>query len=257
MLLPLAAFPATCMKAKLRYIAEREITESRMSIPSAYDRAGRSFGPRRQFIGQLGFAAALFTVPGLFAEELSRKTPWVGEGPFYPPRLPLDTDNDLLIVNDSITPAVGSIAHIGGRLTDTRGDPIRNATIELWEADSFGVYLADRANRSHYDPHFQGFGRFLTSSTGEYYFRTIRPMPYTGRPAPHIHFKIKMKGREPFTTQLFVKGFPNNPQDGIWRRIGNEAARDLVTVDFAPIPESRVEEVRARFDIVLGASPEA
>jgi protocatechuate 3,4-dioxygenase beta subunit len=228
-----------------------------MSSPVVSDRARRSFDSRRQFIRHLSFGAALFAVPGLFAEELTRKTPWVGEGPFYPPRLPLDTDNDLLIINDSITPAVGTVAHIGGRLMDTRGDPIRNATVEIWEADHFGVYLADQPNRTEYDRHFQGFGRFLTGSTGEYYFRTIQPVPYSGRPAPHVHFKIKLKGREPFTTQLFVRGFPTNPQDGIWRRIGSEAARDLVTVDFAPVKESRVGEVRARFDIVLGVSPEA
>jgi protocatechuate 3,4-dioxygenase beta subunit len=140
---------------------------------------------------------------------------------------------------------------------DTRGEPIRNATIELWEADSSGVYLADRPNHSKFDAHFQGFGRFLTGSTGEYYFRTIKPLPYAGRPAAHIHFKIKMKGREPYTTQLFVKGAPGNQQDGIWRRIGDDAARALVTVDFAPIKESRIGELAARFDIVLAATPES
>ena len=71
--------------------------------------------PRRQFIRQsvVGAAAiasgAFFTRPGLFAEELL--TPPMTEGPFYPDRLPLDTDNDLLVLNDSITPAVGQITH--------------------------------------------------------------------------------------------------------------------------------------------------
>jgi len=199
----------------------------------------------------------LFSVPGLFAEELARKTPRVEEGPFYPPKLPLDTDNDLVIVNDSITPAVGQVTHLSGRLLDSKGDPIRNATIELWEADSLGVYLADRGNRSKFDDHFQGFGRFLTSSTGEYYFRTIKPVAYAGRPAPHIHFKVKKQGQQPYTTQLFVKGDPGNQQDRIWRRVGDEPTRALVTVDFVPINQSRVGELAARFDIVLGATPGA
>ena len=214
-------------------------------------------GSRRGFLRQLSFGAALFTAPGVFAEELARKTPWVEEGPFYPPRLPLDTDNDLIIINDSITPAVGQIAHVSGRLLDTRGDPIRNATIELWEADSLGVYLADQPNRHRFDSHFQGFGRFLTGSTGDYYFRTIKPVGYAGRPAPHIHFKVKMKGREPYTTQLFVKGEPGNQQDRIWRGVGDQETRGLVTVDFARLKESRIGELAARFDIVLGATPEA
>ncbi len=228
-----------------------------MNTPFAFDRAGYAPSSRRRFIRQVGLVAALFSVPGLFAEELARKTPWVEEGPFYPPRLPLDTDNDLIIINDSITPAVGQITHVSGRLLDTRGDPIRNATIELWEADNMGVYLADQPRRRQFDAHFQGYGRFLTGSTGDYYFRTIRPVSYSGRPAPHIHFKIKLKGREPFTTQLFVKGDPGNQRDGIWKRIGDAQARALVTVDFAPVEESRIGELAARFDIVLGTSPEA
>lgn len=209
--------------------------------------------PRRQFLRRAAFASALFTVPGLFAEELTRATASVEEGPFYPyNRLPLDTDNDLVIVNNSITPAVGTVTHLSGRLMDAKGGPVRNATIEIWEVDNTGVYLADRGHHARFDANFQGFGRFLTSSTGEYYFRTIKPVRYPGRRAPHIHFKIKMKGREDWTTQLFIKGFPGNEQDMLFRRIPAGAERDSVCVDFAPLAGSRVGETTARFDIVLG-----
>ena len=76
------------------------------------------------FFGKSGLGAALFTVSGAFAEgSFSRKTASVEEGPFYPPKLLLDTDNDLIIVNDSITPAVGEITHLSGKLLDGRGDP--------------------------------------------------------------------------------------------------------------------------------------
>lgn len=209
---------------------------------------------RRAFLRQLGLSAALFTVPGLFAEQLSRRTASVEEGPFYPPQLPLDTDNDLIIVNNSITPAVGQITHLSGRLMDAAGAPIRNATIEIWEVDSMGVYLADRPHQAKYDANFQGFGRFLTGSTGEYYFRAIKPVSYPGRRAPHIHFKIRRKGQEPWNTQLYVNGEPGNEQDGIYRRIGDAQAKETVTVDFVPLPDSKIGEVTARFDIVLGAS---
>jgi protocatechuate 3,4-dioxygenase beta subunit len=210
--------------------------------------------PRRAFLRQLGLGAAFFTVRGAFAEELSRKTASLEEGPFYPPQLPLDTDNDLIIVNNSITPAVGQIAHVSGRLLDAGGSPIRNATIEVWEVDSNGIYLADRTNQAKYDANFQGFGRFLTGSTGEYYFRAIKPVSYPGRRAPHIHFKVRRKGQEPWNTQLFVKGEPGNEQDGIYKRIGDAQARASVTVDFVPLPDSRIGEVAARFDIILAAS---
>ncbi len=211
---------------------------------------------RRGFLRQLGLGAALFTVPGAFAEELSRKTASVEEGPFYPPKLPLDTDNDLIIVNDSITPAVGEITYLSGRLLDGRGDPIRNGTVEIWSTDHDGIYLADQGSQARYDSHFQGFGRFLTGSTGEYYFRTLKPVAYAGRKAPHIHFKVKMKGRPEWTTQLFMRGDPGNEQDGIYSRIVDQAARDSVTMDFVPLKNSRVGELAARFDIVLGITPQ-
>jgi protocatechuate 3,4-dioxygenase beta subunit len=210
---------------------------------------------RRGFLLQLGLGAALFNVRGAFAEELSRRTPSVEEGPFYPPKLPLDTDNDLIIVNDSITPAVGEITHLSGRLLDSRGDPIRSATLEIWSTDHEGVYLADRGNQSRFDSHFQGFGRFLTSSTGEYYFRTLKPVRYPGRSAPHIHFKIKMKDHPVWTTQLFIKGEPGNARDGVYQEIGDMQAQEAVTVDFTPLKDSRIGELVARFDIVMGFTP--
>lgn len=82
-------------------------------------------------------------------------------------------------------------------------------------------------------------------------------MAYSGRPAPHVHFKVKVKGKEPFTTQLFVKADPGNQQDRIWRRIGGDETRALVTVDFMPMKESRIGELAARLDLVLGVTPEA
>src|SRR5215218_4767002 len=89
---------------------------------------------RRRFLSRLTLGAALFTMPGLFAEELVR-TPAQTEGPFYPDHLPLDTDNDLLIVNDSLTPATGQITWLSGRILDGRGEPMRNALVEIWQCD--------------------------------------------------------------------------------------------------------------------------
>jgi protocatechuate 3,4-dioxygenase beta subunit len=196
-----------------------------------------------------------FSSPGVFAQALT-PTPRQTEGPFYPTHLPLDTDNDLLIVNDGMTPAVGEITHLSGRVLDASGQPIGNALVEIWQVDNHGAYLhAGSANTERRDKHFQGFGRFLTGSTGEYYFRTIKPVAYPGR-TPHIHVAVKMKGRDKWTTQCYVKGDPGNERDGIWRGITNPAARAAVTVDFAPIKTSRVGELAARFDMVMGFTPD-
>ena len=140
---------------------------------------------RRRFLRGLGLGAAAFTAPGLFAEALVR-TPAQTEGPFYPDHLPLDTDNDLLVLNNELTPAVGEVTYVSGRILDARGEPIRNAVVEIWQCDAHGVYLHKGSdNGDKRDKHFQGFGRFVTGSTGEYLFRTIKPVPYPGR-APHI-----------------------------------------------------------------------
>ena len=211
---------------------------------------------RRSVLGTLAFGAAAFTTRGLFAEELTR-TPPQTEGPFYPDKLPLDTDNDLLVVNDGITPAVGEVTHLGGRILDASGEPVRNALVEIWQCDARGIYIhtRDSAGKER-DGNFQGYGRFLTNSDGSYYFRTIKPVPYTGR-TPHIHVKVGKGGKEFLTTQFYVKGHAGNDRDGIFRRIGAGKARDSVTLDFKPIEDSSLGELSARGDIVLGLTPEA
>ena len=200
--------------------------------------------------------AKQFEKRGAFAEALAQTAP-VEEGPFYPVKLPLDTDNDLLIINNSITPAVGEIVYLSGRLLDAKGNPVRNAVIEIWETDSAGVYLKDRPNQTHFDANFQGFGRFLTGSTGEYYFRAIKPVRYPGRQAPHIHFKIFARGRDPWTTQLYIKGHPGNARDFVYRRIGDAKACASVTVDFTPVKNSTIGELAARFDIIMDFTQKA
>lgn len=211
---------------------------------------------RREFLNTLAWSSAMLTTPGLFAEELLR-TPAQTEGPFYPDKLPLDTDNDLLIVNDKITPAVGEVTHLTGRILDSKGNPVRNAVVEIWQCDSNGSYLHTKSgNRDKYNANFQGFGRFLTGSTGEYYFRTIKPVPYPGR-TPHIHFKIKKANKDLLTTQCYIKGHAGNERDGILRNMKNPAERDALLVDFTPIVDSKIGELAAKFDLILGQTPES
>jgi protocatechuate 3,4-dioxygenase beta subunit len=214
----------------------------------------KAFCNRRHFLhGSLALGALAFTARGAFAEELAR-TPRLTEGPFYPPRLPLDTDNDLLVINDNLTPAVGEVTHLTGRILGASGEPLRNAVIEIWQCDNQGVYIAQGAQGGRSDANFQGFGRFTTGSSGEYYFRTIKPVPYAGR-TPHIHVKVKKGGRELLTTQLFINGHPQNRTDGVFRGLRDPLERELVLVDFQPLEESKAGELSARFDVVVGLTP--
>jgi protocatechuate 3,4-dioxygenase beta subunit len=209
---------------------------------------------RRQLLMAGSLGAAAWLVPGVFADELAR-TPATTEGPFYPDRLPLDTDNDLVIVGNSTTPAVGEITNLTGRVLTQNGSGLNNLVVEIWQVDGNGAYLHSRSsNAANRDRNFQGFGRFTTNQRGEYRFRTVKPVPYPGR-CPHIHFKIKRGDRELLVTQLFVTGHTANARDGIYRSVGGIVERELVTVDFRRIPDSRIVECRANFDIVLGVTP--
>lgn len=210
---------------------------------------------RREFLSRFATGLAFMSAPGAFAEELL-KTPAQTEGPFYPDKLPLDTDNDLIVVNDSLNAGVGTITWLSGCVKDLKGQPVRNALVEIWQADNNGAYLHTKSgNAEKRDGNFQGFGRFLTGSTGEYLFRTIKPVPYPGR-TPHIHVAVKIKGREKFVTQCYVAGHAMNDKDMVLKGIKDEKARASVLIPFTPTPGSKVGEMNARFDIVLGFTPE-
>lgn len=213
------------------------------------------FTNRRAFLRTFGIGATLAALPPALAEQLAL-TPTQTEGPFYPDKLPLDTDNDLLRINDGEKPAVGEVTHLSGRVLNPGGDPIPDALVEIWQCDATGVYLhsgtgGDKAKR---DAGFQGFGRCHTGTTGEYLFRTIKPVPYPGR-TPHIHVAVKLPGRPKWTSQCYIKGHPQNEGDFIWKGLGEQAVRDLVTVEFAPLKNSKAGELAASFNIVLGITP--
>lgn len=213
---------------------------------------------RRSFITTTSLSVAALMTPGVLAEELAR-TAAQTEGPFYPDRLPLDTDNDLLVINDGITPAVGDVTYLSGRILDARSNPLMGAVVEIWQCDSNGVYLHtgdSGRKKDQQDTNFQGFGRFVVGSSGEYLFRTVKPVPYPGR-TPHIHFSIKTPGSEKFVTQCYVQGEPRNESDGVLKKIQDPKARAAIIVPFVPLAKSKPGELAARFDVVLGFTPPA
>lgn len=191
------------------------------------------------------------------AEELTM-TPKSTEGPFYPDKLPLDTDNDLLIINENISQAVGQITHLSGRVLTINGSPLSNATVEIWQVDNNGIYMHSKEPKlAKKDSNFQSYGRFMTNQKGEYYFRTIKPVTYnTGIfRTPHIHVKVSRKGKELLTTQMYIKGEKLNLKDRLYNRIKTQKQKDNVTRAFVPIPGSKLNEVAVNFDIVVGHTP--
>src|SRR5438876_9075303 len=204
-------------------------------------------------LGAMGLATAFYEIPGVFAEALVT-TPEQTEGPYYPPNLPLDTDNDLLVVNNNITPAVGTILYLSGTVFDSSGNPVRDAHLEIWHADNTGAYIHPASmGYSTRDQNFQGFGRFLTGSAGQYLFRTIKPGLYTGR-TRHIHMKVKVPDQTDVTTQVYFDGEPQNASDMVLQGISNAQQRASVIVPLSGVAGSSVSALAGTFDVVLGST---
>jgi protocatechuate 3,4-dioxygenase, beta subunit len=206
---------------------------------------------RRELVLSAAAMAGLGVLPAAAADLLP--TPRQSTGPFYPLTLPLDADNDLVVIAGRPQRAAGTILHLGGRVQGPDGRPVRGARIEIWQCDALGVYHHPRDRRGPADPNFQGFGTTAVTEDGAYRFRTIEPVPYPGR-TPHIHFRIVGAGFEPLVTQMYVAGHPLNAEDGLYRRLGARA--ELVTVRLEPAPDlepqAKSGAKRANFDIVLG-----
>lgn len=213
-----------------------------------------SYWDRRKALLGIGLGASAFLTPGLFADVLTSSTPRQTEGPFYPDEMPLDTDNDLLVIGDSITPAVGEVSHLSGTVKNVKGELVKNALVEIWQVGAKGVYLHTKDDRPGRDENFQGYGRFLTDSKGRYYFRTVKPVTYPGR-APHIHVAVTLNNKRMLTSQCYVKGDKRNDKDFIYKRL-SKVGQKLTTVDFAPIKESKANELNAVWDIIIGVTPE-
>lgn len=213
-----------------------------------------SYWDRRKALLGIGLGASAFLTPGLFADVLTNSTPRQTEGPFYPDEMPLDTDNDLLVIGDSITPAVGEVSHLSGTVKNVKGELVKNALVEIWQVGAKGVYLHTKDDRPGRDENFQGYGRFLTDSKGRYYFRTVKPVTYPGR-APHIHVAVTLNNKRMLTSQCYVKGDKRNDKDFIYKRL-SKVGQKLTTVDFVPIKESKANELNAVWDIIIGVTPE-
>ena len=194
--------------------------------------------------------AALIAVPALHLRATTlapprRPTPAQTEGPFYPDKLPADSDADLL-ANGNLRYGKGQAAWVEGTLADADGRAISGASIEIWQCDQDGHYHHPR-DGGQADPAFQGFGRVTVNTEGRWRFRTLRPVAYSGR-APHIHAKIKVGARELLTTQLYAQDDPSNARDFLWRRL---SAEDRAAITSPYVAGS--DGLMARYALVIAA----
>ena len=142
-------------------------------------------------------------------------------GPFYPVTRPRDADADLTRIRGSKGEARGHPVNVIGRVVDLRGNPVRGARIELWQANAVGRYdhPGDVRDDAALDPNFQGYASLATDRDGRFKFRTIKPGAYKipgDVRTPHIHFDIRGRA-ERLVTQMYFPGEPLNERDLLLR----------------------------------------
>lgn len=106
------------------------------------------------------------------------------------------TDLGITMVNAKTK---GERVRIRIRVIDGAQTPLKDALVEIWQADAAGLYNSPSETRGSADSNFTGWGRIPTDmTTGECVFETIKPgrVPYPdGRlMAPHLTLWIVARG---------------------------------------------------------------
>jgi protocatechuate 3,4-dioxygenase beta subunit len=217
-------------------------------------------GRRELIVGGMGalLVSGARAQPPLAGQPRLVVTPPQIEGPFYPYDHPPETDTDLVRLSSDDAPALGEVVHFFGSVRSFGGRPVRDALVELWQADSLGKYRHPRdTSGPARDPRFQGYGRAITDETGSFRFRTIRPPAYRIVPeredlrAPHFHLGISTRGIRRLTTQLYIEGEPLNETDYWLHMVADPAQRASL---IRPIEDGSTIERNAKriqYDIVL------
>jgi protocatechuate 3,4-dioxygenase alpha subunit len=134
------------------------------------------------------------------------------------------------LIIEKLAPAgvPGQRVTIQGKVLDGDGNPVNDALVEIWQADSRGKYGGKR---------FRGFGRSATDDKGEFRFHTIKPGRVPGPAgesqgrlqAPHILAVIFMRGQlKQLVSRIYFPDEPSNAQDAVLALVPKERRATLV-----------------------------
>ena len=175
-------------------------------------------------------------------------TPSQPEGPFYPKTFPADRDSDLTQVLGRAARAQGTTLYLSGRVYARDGRPLGNTTVELWQCDVHGRYHHAGDDGVPRDDNFQGYGVATADTEGRYAFKTIRPVPYGGRP-PHMHLRVRAASGSVLTTQIYIAG-DALAGDSILAA-SSSGTKGQLTMALAPIAGREPGALGGTFDLVL------
>ena len=183
-------------------------------------------------------------------------------GPFHMTESPARSLGDTIDLIGGSRPCV-----VSGYVTNTSGDRLPGATIDVWQCTEDGFYDVQQPD---VQPAGNGRGLFQADAGGGYWFRTVvpahYPIPTDGpvgklltasgrhpyRPG-HVHFIVSAEGHDPVTTHAFVSDSPYIDSDAVF------AVKKGLLVDFAPCDDAELAArfgvetpfIHARFDVVL------
>jgi hydroxyquinol 1,2-dioxygenase len=171
-------------------------------------------------------------------------------GPFHVGGAPHYANGD-----DVANGARGDPCLVRGSVRGLDGQPVANATIDVWQADADGNYDVQYAGLERH----QARGVLRSGTDGRFHFQTIvaeaYPIPVDGpvgdmlratgrhawRPA-HLHFMVKADGYETLVTHVFRAGDRYLDSDAVF------GVRQSLVADWAQQPDGRYT---LDFDFVL------
>ena len=222
---------------------------------------GKKCTPARQeFIllsDTLGLSSLVNALHDKRALETGTRTSLLG--PFY------RNDSPRRQLGDSITEdASGKEVVLFGTVTNTAGDPIPNASVEIWQPDDKGVYDMQRDEDT-----MDLRGHFYTGADGMYYCRAVAPLGYMipmdgpvgdmiraqhrhgYRPA-HIHFLVGAEGYRELVTALYLAGDDHIDSDTVFGV--TESLITTVRDDNNSCPISAMPSIEFNFQLAAATS---
>src|ERR1700730_266337 len=189
------------------------------------------------------------------AQTAERRTPEQILGPFYPLKT-LGQNADLTKVPGRPGRAEGLVLNVMGRVLNLKAEPVRNAQVEIWQANTHGRYThPSDHNTAPLDPNFEGSAILTTDHDGRYRFKTIKPAAYPAgpnrmRPA-HIHFQVSGR-QDRLVTQMYFEGDPYLEADRFFQTALEQ--KDLLVAKLLqPTSEMEPDSKLVEFNIVLNA----
>jgi protocatechuate 3,4-dioxygenase beta subunit len=182
-----ASLPATSIPTETPLLLTPEPASITPALTKVAEPSPTSL-PNDDIFTQMGITLPAPTCTGLTQAQT--------EGPYYK----ADTPQRSSLLEEGMQ---GTRLTLVGYVLDQNCQPLPNAWLDFWQADTNGEY--DNAG-------YRLRGHQFTDAQGRYYLETILPGLYSSRPIEHIHVKVRPEGGQEITSQLY---FPGQPVEGL------------------------------------------